>query len=232
MTTDPHLEADCAWIPLDLAPRDGTMLWLLMDYSDREEWSPLVDAELSWTIGFNNFDNTEEDRWQSVGWSWTQDFLLETSRRPVAWKPVGFDLDAKIDDVQGSAGPERDAVIAWLESQRSISADAVRYVVHNARIDRLIARAGAGRIDPTEKGATDDPPLSASSALQGPRGNDPVPAPASPVGARDDFVTRSLLSDLVSLQDEYDALNGGGPGWLSRWNAALDAAREEVRIEP
>ena len=48
----------------------------------------------------------------------------------------------------------------------------------------------------------------------------------------DYWPSRELLSEIVHLQDEHDALNGGGPGWSQRWAKALDAAREEVRIEP
>jgi len=50
--------------------------------------------------------------------------------------------------------------------------------------------------------------------------------------APDYWPSHDLLAEIVSLQDEYDALNGGGPGWSDRWTKALDAAREEVRVEP
>lgn len=50
--------------------------------------------------------------------------------------------------------------------------------------------------------------------------------------ARDLEWSHTLLGDLCQLQGEYDALNGGGPGWRERWNKALDAANEQTRIEP
>jgi hypothetical protein len=78
-------------LPIDLAPRDGTMLRLRVRYdpsNSEEPWTPLEDAEESWTIGFNNFDNTEEDRWQFVGWSWSHDHLLEAPGGTViGWLP-------------------------------------------------------------------------------------------------------------------------------------------------
>lgn len=61
------------------APRDGTMLRLWVRYPEVGSWTPLADAYESWTVGFNNFDNTEEDRWQIVGWCWSHDYLLEAA---------------------------------------------------------------------------------------------------------------------------------------------------------
>lgn len=83
-------------LPMDLAPRHGTMVWLLIDHEDDDRpWAPLVDAVKSWTIGFNNFDNDEMNRWHIVGWSWTQDCFVDIEdAQPLAWRPVGFNLDA------------------------------------------------------------------------------------------------------------------------------------------
>lgn len=79
-----------AW-PMDLAPRDGQTLRLLVRYSDAEEpgrWTPLEDALESWTIGHNSYGNTGEDRWQFVGWDWCQDYYLEAaSGTVIGWLP-------------------------------------------------------------------------------------------------------------------------------------------------
>jgi hypothetical protein len=48
----------------------------------------------------------------------------------------------------------------------------------------------------------------------------------------DHYPSHEALSQLVHLQDEYDALNGGGPNWLARWNVAIAEARDLVRVEP
>ncbi len=78
-------------LPLEDAPRDGTMLRLRVRYeaaNQDEAWTPLEDSEESWTIGFNNFDNTGDDRWQFVGWDWSQDHLLEaTGGAVIGWLP-------------------------------------------------------------------------------------------------------------------------------------------------
>lgn len=71
--------------PIGTAPKDGTMVRLLVDYS--EGGAPLDDAERAWTIGFNNLSNTGEDRWQFAGWCWIHDHFTEGSGEPVGWLP-------------------------------------------------------------------------------------------------------------------------------------------------
>ena len=56
------------------APKDGSLVRLLVDYSGEDADHALEDTTgLSWTVGFNNLSNTEEDTWQFVGWSWQSD---------------------------------------------------------------------------------------------------------------------------------------------------------------
>lgn len=78
-------------LPMDLAPRDGRTLRLLVRYSEDEDpghWTPLEDAFDSWTIGHNSFDHTGEDRWAFVGWDWAQDYYLEApSGTVIGWLP-------------------------------------------------------------------------------------------------------------------------------------------------
>ena len=77
-------------LPIDLAPRDGRMLrlWVRYNADSEEAWTPLDDAEESWTAGFNNFDNTGDDRWQFIGWDWSHDYLLEAPGGTViGWLP-------------------------------------------------------------------------------------------------------------------------------------------------
>lgn len=73
--TQPHPEPQ----PMGEAPRDGTMLRLWVRYPEGGSWTPLDDARESWTVGFNNRDNTGDDRWQVVGWCWSHDHLIEAS---------------------------------------------------------------------------------------------------------------------------------------------------------
>jgi hypothetical protein len=105
----PLTEDELAQLPIDLAPRDGTFLRLRVRYEPHsgKSWTPLEDAELSWTIGFNNLENTGEDRWQVVGWDWSQDFLLEAVDAEVmGWLPFHGELAASPALAATSGGGE------------------------------------------------------------------------------------------------------------------------------
>lgn len=91
------------WRDLESAPRDGTMVWLLLDYGAYGECA-LADARRAATLGFNNNDHQPDDewpkdKWQYVGWNWEQDCFCdhETDHHklvvPAAWRPIGFELD-------------------------------------------------------------------------------------------------------------------------------------------
>lgn len=79
--------------PISEAPCDGTMLRLWVRYPEGGSWTPLDDARESWTIGFNNRDNTDDDRWQVVGWCWSHDHLVEASSdvEILGWLPFHGD---------------------------------------------------------------------------------------------------------------------------------------------
>lgn len=70
---------------MSVAPKDGTMVRLLVDY--REGGAPLDDVAKAWTIGFNNLGNTGEDLWQFAGWCWVHDHFTQGSGTPVGWLP-------------------------------------------------------------------------------------------------------------------------------------------------
>lgn len=81
-------ELDLKPIDMQHAPRDGTMLCLLVDYSGDEAAGPLEDtAEAAWTIGFNSLSNTGEDRWQLAGWCWSHDHFTDGHGKPIGWAP-------------------------------------------------------------------------------------------------------------------------------------------------
>jgi hypothetical protein len=70
---------------MDTAPRDGTMLRLLVQFEDHATED--TDAP-AWTIGANSFDDTGEDLWQFAGWCWTYDHFTEGKGTPVGWLPL------------------------------------------------------------------------------------------------------------------------------------------------
>lgn len=105
-------------LPLEGAPRDGTMLRLRVRYeaaNQDEAWTPLEDSEESWTIGFNNFDNTGDDRWQFVGWDWSQDHLLEaTGGAVIGWLPFHTHLAPDAQPVGWLRAADEEMVCAHL----------------------------------------------------------------------------------------------------------------------
>jgi len=75
---DPH------WRDMASAPRDGTMLRLLVEFSEHST----EDADQATTIGANNLENDGDDRWQFAGWCWSHDHFTEGKGEPVGWLPM------------------------------------------------------------------------------------------------------------------------------------------------
>lgn len=76
-----------AWRPMESAPRDGTMVRLLVEFTDHAT----EDAETAPTIGACNDDNVPEDErigWQFAGWCWDHDHFTEGKGTPVGWLPM------------------------------------------------------------------------------------------------------------------------------------------------
>lgn len=87
------------WRDMSTAPRDGTMLRLLVEFEEHST----EDADQAPTIGANNFDNDEVDEWKFPGWCWTHDHFVEGKGVPVGWLPM---LDEpKINPVAEQAAP-------------------------------------------------------------------------------------------------------------------------------
>lgn len=74
--------------PMDTAPRDGTMVRLLVQF----DANATEDTEQpAWTVGANNDDNVGDDEragWQFAGWCWTHDHFTEGKGTPVGWLPM------------------------------------------------------------------------------------------------------------------------------------------------
>jgi len=103
--------------PIETAPKDGTIVQLLVQFVDHPPGQksvlngagPLYDtADPCWTIGGNTVENTGVDHWQFVGWNWEQDCFVDTStdsgHRVLGWAPF---------DVAAPAAPAVDAPIVW-----------------------------------------------------------------------------------------------------------------------
>lgn len=74
--------------PMTTAPRDGTMVRLLVQFKENATEDT---ADPAWTIGACNDDNVGEDErvgWKFAGWCWTHDHFTEGKGTPVGWLPM------------------------------------------------------------------------------------------------------------------------------------------------
>ena len=74
------------WRPIADAPRDGTLLLLVVDYEAEDADNALEDKLRARTVGFNNLDCDGEDRWQFAGWCWSHDHFVEGRGAPILWQ--------------------------------------------------------------------------------------------------------------------------------------------------
>lgn len=69
-------------------PKDGTILLLIVEGGNH----PLEDISENCkyvTCGFNNFDSTGEDIWETMGWNWSHYCIVEsTPNNVLAWSVV------------------------------------------------------------------------------------------------------------------------------------------------
>lgn len=72
------------WLPIEIAPKDNTLLLLLVEPDDHAT----EDAALCRTIGGNNLDNDGDDRWQFAGWCWSHDHFTEGTGKVIGWLPL------------------------------------------------------------------------------------------------------------------------------------------------
>lgn len=103
-STEPEVCPSCLWVnpgnadapaevmaialPMETAPRDGTMVRLLVQFDDHAT----EDTEgPAWTIGACYDDNVGEGEgfgWQFAGWCWSHDHFTEGKGVPVGWLPM------------------------------------------------------------------------------------------------------------------------------------------------
>jgi hypothetical protein len=79
-----HENHDPKWRDMESAPRDGTLIRLLVNFDEHST----EDADEAPTIGANNFDNDGEDAWRFAGWCWTHDHFTQGVGTPVGWLPM------------------------------------------------------------------------------------------------------------------------------------------------
>jgi hypothetical protein len=76
---------DPKWRDMATAPRDGTLVRLLVEFTDH----PTEDSNPAPTIGANSFDHDDSvDEWKFAGWCWTHDHFTEGKGEPIGWLPL------------------------------------------------------------------------------------------------------------------------------------------------
>lgn len=103
--------------PMDTAPRDGTMVRLLVQFDDHATEDTAGPA---WTIGANNDDNVGDDEregWRFAGWCWDHDHFTEGKGTPVGWLPM-------LDSPKGGTHPDDAAVDAFSSAMKAKLAEA------------------------------------------------------------------------------------------------------------
>jgi hypothetical protein len=64
------------------------MLRLLVN-PDQDEFTAFDDSLTPYeTIGFNNLENTQEDRWEFAGWDWSQDCFITGRGEVIGWSEM------------------------------------------------------------------------------------------------------------------------------------------------
>ncbi|WP_313248888.1 hypothetical protein [Stenotrophomonas acidaminiphila] len=132
--------------PMDTAPRDGTLVRLLVQFEEH-----LIEDtdEPAWTIGACNDDLVPDDErtgWQIAGWCWEHDHFTEGKGTPVGWLPM---LDSPKD---GSDTARLDSGMIRLSHRDEFGEDG--YILHTgvnlrAAIDAAMqAQAGDAEVQP------------------------------------------------------------------------------------
>lgn len=89
------------WRSIDSAPKDGTMLRLLVQPGAAEEdgWTPFTDSREPYaTIGFNALSDTLEDQWQFAGWDWCHDCFTDGAGKVIGWLPFASTFSGSVDE--------------------------------------------------------------------------------------------------------------------------------------
>ncbi len=95
LVTPPAQGIDLGPRPMDTAPRDGTMVRLLVQFTAHATED--TDGP-SWTIGANNGEHDGGDLWCFAGWCWTHDHFTEGKGAPIGWLPL---IDGQRDAAPG-----------------------------------------------------------------------------------------------------------------------------------
>lgn len=86
-TAAPAPSAPGGWQPIETAPKDGTLVFLLISTADDEQFTAMEDSNPSRTVGAY-FCDLDPPCWQFAGWSWEQDRHMNGIGTPIRWQPL------------------------------------------------------------------------------------------------------------------------------------------------
>lgn len=76
-----------AWEDEISAPKDGTLVRLLVE-PDPEAHTSFEDSENHYeTIGFNQLSDSGDDDWHFAGWDWSHDCIAQGHGKVIGWRP-------------------------------------------------------------------------------------------------------------------------------------------------
>lgn len=88
------------WLAIETAPKDGTLVRLLVEFTDHQIEDTNQPHE---TIGFNSLENTGFDVWDLAGWNWEMDCFCAGSGKPIGWLPMGSSIKTGVQSDHDAA---------------------------------------------------------------------------------------------------------------------------------
>jgi len=147
-------------LPMSTAPRDGTVVRLLVQFEEH-----LIEDtdEPAWTIGVCNDDLTPEDErtgWQVAGWCWEHDHFTDGKGTPVGWLPMldspkGARLNEQFGSAEGLGSPKGDPEHGRIDPSWRLH-DRVEFALRDAGFD-LDEAAFVAEAASVAKGDLDSP---------------------------------------------------------------------------
>lgn len=132
--SDTAIELPDGFQPMDTAPRDSTMLRLLVkpDLEAFTSFEDTADAPYE-TIGFNNLENTDIDTWEFAGWDWSHDCFVTGHGEPIGWAPL--QPPEKLDGPVLKPGDEVTYIHPELQGAYALRAKFIEYVEGWIRVE-------------------------------------------------------------------------------------------------
>ncbi len=159
MNTPPTSDA-IAPRPMDTAPKDGTIVRLLVKFTDGA-FDDVEPGTATWTIGQNGDHHPEEDEWLFAGWNWEQDCFTQGEGEPIGWLPLHGELEPA-REIAAQPGEMKQDAMGGAKHERCDDCPSGEFRIYNAATGTLVcAHCGQTKQLPS--------PLHVADALDGER---------------------------------------------------------------